>query len=102
MLDHLKAIQTRYAGCHFRSRLDSTSLRAAIESPFGAFYCTLGDNRHWCQEHMAWTLADERCHLALYGRHEVAGVDQYTTHPPYFAENIDAAYTAARSARFGR
>lgn len=63
-------------------------------------YCALGDNRHWCQEAMNHTLSGERCHLALYGWHEWDGKHQYTTFPPFISKNVDAAYTAARSARF--
>lgn len=93
---------------------DSTTSRAAQ-------YCALGDNRHWCQEDMNNTL-DDRCHLALYGCHAPAVaehdavddedlfgeggrwpdemLDGFMTHPPYEAHNVDAAYAAARSARF--
>lgn len=68
-----------------------------------AFYCTLGANRHWCQDHTHQHLAGwEKCHLALYGLHEgdVYG-EGYMTHPPLEGLDIDAAYMAARSERFG-
>lgn len=60
-------------------------------------YCALGDNRHWCQEAMNLSLLGvARCHLGIYGEHET-----YTTYPPIEGPAIDAAYAAARSARFG-
>ncbi len=59
-------------------------------------YCSLGDNRHWCMEAMNQTL--DTCHLALYGLHEDNG---YTTFPPFEGPEIDKAYRAARSERFG-
>lgn len=68
-----------------------------------AFYCSLGDNRHWCQEHMQQTLNGwASCHLAIYGEHK-GGMygDGYMTRPPYFARNVDRAYRLARSERFG-
>lgn len=69
------------------------------------FYCGLGDNRHWCQEHFAISLRQP--HLALYGRHVDVATGSttppswsFTTHPPFDSPRVDAAYAAARSARF--
>lgn len=59
-------------------------------------YCTLGDQRHWCQEDAGWL---DGPHLALYvepSNPDSCGGD----YPPLFARDIDRAYTAARSARF--
>lgn len=68
-----------------------------------AHYCSLGDNRHWCQEAMDRTLEGyAKCHLALYGRHEGDEFGEgYTTYPPSAAHDVDRAYAKARSARFG-
>lgn len=68
-----------------------------------ASYCSLGDNRHWCQEDMHHTLEGRaECHLALYGLHEGGEYgDSYMTYPPFEAHNVDRAYAKARSARFG-
>lgn len=68
-------------------------------------YCSLGDNRHWCMDSMNHMLPGETCHLALYGYHPPY-VDtrwpspEHWTFPPGRAHDIDAAYAAARSARF--
>jgi hypothetical protein len=67
-------------------------------------YCSLGDNRHWCQEDMAETL-DGAPHLALYtsgGAVQPRGAPALCSgdYSPLLAPGIDAAYTAARSARF--
>jgi hypothetical protein len=59
-------------------------------------YCTLGDQRHWCQEDAGWL---DGPHLALYTSpyaKDSCGGD----YPPLFARDVDRAYTAARSARF--
>ena len=74
---------------------------------YGMTYCTLGDNRHWCQEAMNQTLAGETCHLAIYGDHPADERQSdlypgYMTHPPFAALDIDHALAVARSARFGR
>jgi hypothetical protein len=82
--------------------------------PNGSLHCSLGDNRHWCQDSMDYF----DVHLALYGWHppEVADpvdydgeadrwpdeiVDGFMTYPPLRGVRVDRAYEAARSARFG-
>lgn len=79
---------------------DSTSATVYRE-----FYCSLGDNRHWCQEPMNETLLGSRgCHLALFGWHGPEHgwwPESGWTYPPMTAMNIDRAYEAALSARFG-
>lgn len=95
--------------------------RASRRSTPPATYCTLGDNRHWCQEDMNNTLGT--VHLALYGWHppvvaEHDALDDtefwgegrwseedlhgYMTYPPLYGTDIDAAYEAARFERFGQ
>jgi hypothetical protein len=77
----------------------------SVDQHRGMSYCALGDNRHWCQEAMNQTLAGETCHLALYGYHPGRESDpfpSYMTYPPFEGPDIDAALTAARSARFGQ
>jgi len=66
-------------------------------------YCSLGSQRHWCQENMAHTLmGTAKCHLALYGAHEGSEYGAgYKTYAPFEGRHIDAAYRAARSERFG-
>lgn len=67
-----------------------------------AHYCTLGANRHWCQDHTHQHLAGiAKCHLALYGKHVNDNGSGYMTHPPIEGRDVDAAYAAARSERFG-
>lgn len=67
-------------------------------SRYGQCYCTLGDQRHWCMDDMNNVLrGNGKCHLALYGEHE----DGNKTYPPFEGADVDAAYAAALSARFG-
>lgn len=71
-----------------------------------AFYCSLGANRHWCQEETHRILRDRGIHLALYGLHDAYNVGDYSnpgfmTYPPLTASHVDRAYAAARSERFG-
>jgi len=76
-------------------------------SDYKGYYCALSQNRHWCQDWIGYYGDFGRCHLALYGLHEerlsewdLSVTPAFMMHPPFIARDIDAAYAAARSARF--
>lgn len=60
--------------------------------PRDAFYCALGDDRHWCQEHFSDCSLPNDPHLALACDNDIT--------PPRWSPDVDQAYRAARSARF--
>lgn len=64
--------------------------------PEWSFYCALGDQRHWCQEHFRDSI-ETAPHLAVQCVYDTGPESrEYPVHCPA----VDAAYTAARSARF--
>jgi hypothetical protein len=65
-------------------------------------YCSLGDNRHWCQEDVRETLGE--VHLGIYGTHGTGGPNAWLARVPAMPSEaggvVNAAFAAARSARF--